>query len=286
MTVSKELVALAGGYGLSEAARWYPEHGLVYSDMLKGGVFRLPPGAGEPEVIIPKRKAVGGLVAHADGGFVVSGRNITHTNGESSRVLLEPRDDEQFFNDFGADGRGRLFCGAMPKTELRDAGRFYLIDLDGSVSVITEDLKIANGVHADPGDTVLYSVDSGRLLVWKFALADTAAEMAASRELFVDTSEYDAQPDGLTVAADGSVWVAMAGAGCVVGWDVSGTKIAEIASPHALTSSLAFGGPGLDELYILTGDMEDHPNPEGGTVFRMASPTVGLPAPYARVRPA
>jgi gluconolactonase len=174
----------------------------------------------------------------------------------------------------------------MPRTDVRDAGRFYLIDLDGTTSVITEDLLIANGVHADPSDTVLYSVDSGRHLVWRFALADAAADIAASRELFVDTSEYDGVPDGLTVAADGSVWVAMAGAGCVVGWSAAGVKITEVASPHALTTTLAFGGPGLDELYVLTGDNEDYPNPDGGTVFRTSAPTVGAPAPYAKVRPA
>ncbi|WP_375476384.1 SMP-30/gluconolactonase/LRE family protein [uncultured Jatrophihabitans sp.] len=281
-----QLEAIAGGYGLTEAARWYPEHGLVFSDMTKGGVFRLAPGASEPETIIEHRKAVGGLVAHADGGFVVSGRNVCIKDGDRTVTLLETKEDESFFNDLGADARGRLFCGAMPRTDVRDAGRFYLIDVDGTVSVLTEDLQIANGVHADPSDALLYSVDSGRKLVWKFALADKAADIAASRELFVDTSEYDALPDGLAVAADGSVWVAMAGAGCVVGWDAAGARTAEIASPHALTTTLAFGGANLDVLYVLTGDMDAHPNPDGGTVFSTVAPTLGLPAPYARVRPA
>jgi len=286
VTVSHELVAMQGGFGLTEAARWYPEHGLVFSDMTRGGVYQFAPGSSESETVIAHRKAIGGLVAHADGGFVISGRNISHKSGDSTVVLLEPCEDEFFFNDLGADARGRIFCGSMPRTDLRDAGRFYLIDLDGTVSVLTEDLRIANGVHADPSDTVLYSVDSGRHLVWRFALADAAADIAASREQFVDTSEYDAVPDGLAVAADGSVWVAMAGAGCVVGWSAAGVKIAEIASPHALTTTLAFGGTGLDELYILTGDNEDYPNPNGGAVFRTTAPTVGTPAPYAQVRPA
>ncbi|QRP42847.1 SMP-30/gluconolactonase/LRE family protein [Amycolatopsis sp. FDAARGOS 1241] len=284
MTGSNRFVALRGGYGLTEAARWYPEHGLVFSDMTRGGVYRFAPGSTEPETVIAHRKAIGGLVAHVDGGFVISGRNVAHKSGDATVVLLEPREDEFFFNDLGADARGRIFCGSMPRTEVRDAGRFYLIDLDGTVSVLTEDLRIANGVHADPSDTVLYSVDSGRCLVWQFALADAAADIAASRELFVDTSEYDAVPDGLAVAADGSVWVAMAGAGCVVGWSPAGEKIAELASPHALTTTLAFGGTGLAELYVLTGDNEDHPNPEGGTVFRTTAPTIGAPAPRAAVR--
>jgi gluconolactonase len=286
MTVPNELAALAGGYGLTEAARWYPEHGLVFSDMTRGGVFRLAPGSHEPETVIAHRKAIGGLVAHADGGFVITGRNVSIKNGEQTVALLETREDEFFFNDLGADGRGRVFVGSMPKPGGRAAGRFYLIDLDGTVSELTDDLQVANGIAADPTDQLLYSVDSGRRLVWRFLLDGGAAEIAATRELFVDTSEYDALPDGMAMATDGSIWVAMAGAGLVVGWDAHGARVSEIEVPHALATSVAFGGVDGDVLYILTGDNEDYPNPDGGTVFCTAAPRIGLPAPYARIRPA
>ena len=284
MTQSNELIALAGGYGLTEAARWYPEHGLLFSDMTKGGVFRIAPGADQPETVIAHRKAIGGLVAHADGGLVISGRNISIKKGDQTVSLLEPREDEFFFNDLTADGRGRVFAGSMPKPDGRESGRFYLIDLDGTVCELTDDLQIANGIAADPTDQILYSVDSGRRLVWHFALDGSAADIAASRALFVDTSEYDALPDGMAMAADGSIWVAMAGAGVVVGWEPSGARIAEIAVPHALVTSVAFGGADGAVLYILTGENEGYPNPDGGTVFRTAAPRAGLPAPYAGIR--
>src|ERR1700759_184113 len=93
------LTRLASGYGLLEGGRWYPEHGLVFSDMLgAGGVHALAPGAGAPTTLIPHRKGIGGLVAHADGGFVVSGRNVTHKLGEAGAVLHGTAADEQFFN--------------------------------------------------------------------------------------------------------------------------------------------------------------------------------------------
>jgi gluconolactonase len=284
MTASGELVAMRGGYGLTEAARWYPEHGLVFSDMTKGGVFRFAPGSGEPETVIAHRKAIGGLGVQADGGFVVTGHNVSVKHGERTVTLLEPREDEYFFKDLSADGRGRVFTGSMPRPG-HPAGRFYLIDLDGTVHILTEDLQIANGIAADPGDTILYSVDSGRRCIWRFALDGAASEIVASRELFIDTGEYDALPDGMAMAADGSVWVAMAGAGVVVEWDARGAKAGEIAVPHALATSVAFGGPDLDALYVLTGENEEYPNPDGGTVFRTAAPRAGLPAPRARVRP-
>ena len=125
MTDTDKLAQLASGYGLLEGARWYPEHGLVFSDMTAGGVYRLPPAGAtaSPETLIPHRKAIGGLVAHADGGFVVSGRNVSiKGNDGATTVLLEAAADEQFFNDITADGRGRLFAGSMPSTQARRGG--------------------------------------------------------------------------------------------------------------------------------------------------------------------
>jgi gluconolactonase len=303
VTTTGGLTRLASGYGLLEGARWYPEHGLVFSDMTMGGVYRLRPGAGGasgaggvPETLIPHRKAIGGLVAHADGGFVVSGRNVSvKAIDGTTAVLLEAAADEQFFNDITADGRGRLFAGSMPRpaeaaalaagaeSAALAAGRLYLIGLDGAASVLADDVLISNGLGVDPADRLLYHVDSERRTVWRFAL--DAPDIGRSRQPYVSTGEYGtALPDGLAVAADGSVWIALAGAGLVVGWDANGARLAEIAVPHALVTSVCFGGPGLGTLYILTGTDESHPNRDGGSVFATVAPTAGPPAPVARVR--
>jgi gluconolactonase len=285
MTTTGELTRLASGYGLLEGARWYPEHGLVFSDMTQGGVFQLRPDSVSPETLIPHRKAIGGLVAHADGGLVISGRNVAvkATDGTTT-VLLETASDEQFFNDITADGRGRLFAGSVPRNPGSPGavGRLYLIDLDGSAAVVADDVLISNGIGADPGDRLLYHVDSERRTVWRFAL--DVADLGASRQAFVSTSEYEALPDGLAIAADGSVWVALAGAGLVVGWDASGARIREIPVPQELVTSVCFGGPGLGTLYILTGTDAEHPNADGGSIFSTNAPRPGLPAPVARVR--
>ena len=286
MTETGKLNRLASGYGLLEGARWYPDRGLVFSDMTNGGVYQLEqPGAGPPEVVIPHRKAIGGLVAHADGGLVVSGRNVSvKADDGAATVLLEAAPDEQFFNDISADGRGRLFAGSMPRRAAgATAGRLYLIDLDGAVTAIADDVLISNGIGADPADRRLYHVDSERRTVWQFEL--DAPDIGQSRTAFVSTAEYDALPDGLAVAADGSVWVALAGAGLVVGWDAGGARVAEIAVPHALVTSVCFGGPALGTLFILTGTDAEHPNPDGGSIFALDAPVAGLPAPVARVRP-
>ena len=127
----------------------------------------------------------------------------------------------------------------------------------------------------------MYHVDTPRRLVWRFPV-DTVD--GREREQFVSTDDYGGEPDGLAVAADGSVWVAMAGGSVVVAWDAQGRRINEIAVPQVLATAVAFGGDDLRSLYVLTGSSTDHPGPDGGSVYLMPSPVTGLPSAVARVR--
>ena len=72
-----ELETLAWGYGLVEGPRADAHGNLYFSDVHKGGVHRRGPD-GAIETIVPKRRGVGGISFHADGGLVISGRNICH----------------------------------------------------------------------------------------------------------------------------------------------------------------------------------------------------------------
>jgi D-xylonolactonase len=277
---------LLDGYGLLEGARWYPRYGLLFSDMTEGGVYRYRMAAHPVEVVIAHRKAIGGLVAHADGGLVVAGRNVAHKADDGrTTVLMETDSDETFFNDLTADGQGRLFVGSVgagpsPSEELaggeRSPGRLYRLDLDGTRTTLSDDVLVSNGLGVSPEDDILYHVDSHRHIVWAF-------NIAGDREVFVDVEEYGGVPDGLAVAADGSVWVAMAGAGLVIGWAADGRRIAEFAVPQPLVTSVCFGGPALTSLYIMTGTNEQYPSDEGGAVRVVDDQRPGLPAPFCAV---
>jgi D-xylonolactonase len=282
-----ELQRVTGGFGLLEGARWYDDHGLVFSDMTRGGVHQL--NGESVETVIPHRKGIGGLVAHADGGWVVSGRNVAHRppveDGIPARVLLEPQADEQFFNDLTADGTGRVYVGAVSKdTALHTGhapGRLYEIGLLGDVRVLAADVLTSNGLGMDPTDQYLYHVDSPRRVVWRF---DTfLSDPAGTREVFVDTAEYDGVPDGLAIAVDGSLWLAIAGGSVVVAWDASGAKVQEIEVPQPLVTSVCFGGTERTSLFVLTGVDDEHPDDAGGCVYRTPASVAGLPAPFARV---
>jgi D-xylonolactonase len=277
---------LIEGFGLLEAARWYDGQGLLFSDMTGGGVYRYDGGDGRPEVVIAHRKGIGGLVAHRGGGLVVAGRNVAHKDADgTTTVILETGPDETFFNDLTVDASGRLVVGSVgtgpsPHESARETqrapGRLYRVDVDGGVTVLADDVLVSNGLGVSPAGDVLYHVDSYRRTVWAFDGED-------NRRVFVELSEYDGIPDGLAVAADGSVFVAMAGGGVVLGWRADGTRVAELSVPQPLVTSVCFGGPALRSLYVLTGVNEEYPDDRGGAVYVHEAHGPGLAAPVCAV---
>src|SRR5205085_1758639 len=98
-------------------------------------------------------------------------------------------------------------------------GDLYLIDLDGSTRIVHGEVSVTNGLGVSPDGTALYHSDTGAHAVWRYDRAPDGT-LSGRRPLY---QEERADPDGLAVAADGSVWIAMAGSGEVVGVAADGT---------------------------------------------------------------
>ena len=112
---------LVFGYGLVEAPRVDGAGNLYFSDAIDGGVYRRAPD-GAMSIVVPKRRGVGGLVLHADGGVVVSGRDVSHVREGETRVLLTV-EGVLGFNDLSTDAAGRVFVGSLRSPALQNEGR-------------------------------------------------------------------------------------------------------------------------------------------------------------------
>ena len=66
---------VATGFGLIEGPVWEPAKGLYFSDVPNGGVHLLD-RSGKVTQVVPKRRGIGGMALHADGGLIVGGRDI------------------------------------------------------------------------------------------------------------------------------------------------------------------------------------------------------------------
>ena len=107
-----DVETLAWGFSLIEGPSVDSEDNLYFSDVHRGGVYRRSPD-GEITTSIPKRRGVGGTALHADGGLVVSGRNIQHVKDGAIRVLFEAPGGVTGFNDLTIDAVGRGLVGSL-----------------------------------------------------------------------------------------------------------------------------------------------------------------------------
>lgn len=274
-----DIETLAWGYGLVEGPRVDGDDNLYFSDVHNGGVHRRAPD-GTIETVVPKRRGVGGIALHADGGLVISGRNICHVRDGETRVLFAP--DAPGFNDLFVDAAGRVLCATMRSDPFafdgpRTPGECWLIDADGTATELYGDVALTNGIGLSPDGAVLYHADTTRG-VWAHDYDDGAV---SNRRLFVQRD--DLQPDGLAVDEDGTVWVAdVSGSGAVRAFAADGTEVGRVEVPAQMVTSVCFGGPDRCDLYVVTGDNTEDPD-RGGTIYRTRADVAGCRVAMATV---
>ena len=277
---------LATGYGLIEGPVWDPAKGLYFSDVLGGGIHLLD-RAGEVSLAVPKRRGVGGLALHADGGLIASGRDIVHVSlaDHNMRVLLAQTaaDGAVGFNDLTTDARGRVYAGSIAfavfKAEEMKPGNLYVIDGAGKARQISDGILLTNGLGFSPDGRRLYHSDALRELIRVYDVDEDGS--VGHWRAFAATGTGSV-PDGLKVAADGSVWVADAHNGRVAVFESDGRHRRDIAVPRPMVTSLCFGGDDLRDLYIVTGSWQG-PTERSGAIYRLRSDVAGLPLSPAQV---
>jgi sugar lactone lactonase YvrE len=128
----------------------------------------------------------------------------------------------------------------------------------------------------------MYYVDSPMRRVDVFDY-DSATGEAFKRRVFADLSAFDGVPDGLTIDADGCVWVATWGGAALRRFAPDGTADAVVQVPVSQPTSCAFGGPGMADLYVTTASVglseaQLKAQPLAGRLLRLQPGPVGLPS--------
>ena len=262
-----EFEALASGFGLTEAPCWDGAGGVFFSDVLGGGVRRWSPDGGVEEVV-PKRRGIGGMCLHADGGLVVSGRDVLHVRDGEQRTLLGEAEGVTGYNDLGVDPAGRVHVGALRfrpfAGESPVPGEVWTIDAGGA-AVSVRGIDWPNGIGFSPDGTTTYVCDYAHGAV----VADGGGVFARSPA---------GSADGLAVDAEGGVWVATGEGRALARFAPDGSLDRTVDVPASFVSSLCFGGDDLRDVYV-TAIADD----AGGSLLRARGDVAGLPVPPATV---
>ncbi len=279
---------VATGYGLIEGPVWDPARGLYFSDVVNGGVDLLDLD-GKIKPVIPKRRGIGGMALHENGGLVVGGRDIacvSLADGTSRTLLsLDAIPGATGFNDLTTDKAGRVYVGSLAYKvfggEAPRPGHLHVIDLDGTMRTLSDGILLTNGLGFSPDGRRLYHSDARAGLVRVYDVMPDGG-VGPWRTFATLGDGQSAVPDGLKVASDGSVWVADAHGGRVAIFNADGTHRRDLAVPLPMVTSLCFAGDDLCDLYVVTGS-RGGPHENCGSIFRTRADVAGLALPLARV---
>ena len=274
---------------LGEGPVWHSATGTLYwVDLFAGSVHHYQPAsglAGRVDLgefvgcVVPRER--GGLLAATASGIY----HLDPISGVKTRVSdIEADRPETHFNDGKVDPAGRFWFGsiAIDRTTAT-RGDLYSLEPDLTVTRRLSGIDNTNGMDWSPDGRIMYYIDSLTRQVTAFDYDPASGDLANPRPA-VTLPEDSGVPDGMTVALDGTLWVAHWGGARVTRWHpLTGVLLQTIPVPANLTTSCAFGGPALDQLYITTARYQENgpalaAQPHAGGVFRIQIDTRGRPA--------
>jgi sugar lactone lactonase YvrE len=225
---------------------------LWFVDIPVGAIYRYDPLSRSCE----KRTvglAIGAAIPRVDGGLVLALEDGIHlfdwdTATDEFALSIESDNPLIRLNDAKCDPRRRLWVGTMATDFRQGVSSLYRVGPDEAVPVLSG-CSLPNGFGWSPDGLRMYFVDSikRRIDVLDY---DPETGKATERRPWVVVDEAMGYPDGITVDAEGCVWVALYGSGQVVRYDPSGTAIGTMQFPVQKVTSACFGGDDLDDLYV------------------------------------
>ena len=275
--------------GLAEGPCWWAEKqvllwvdieasriGLFDPQTARNNFLHLPAHVG---AVVPT--SAGDLLLATATGFL-----RLDPSTEAVTLLSDPEADRpgNRFNDGKCDPWGRFWAGTMAYDFEPLAGALWRVNADFSCVRQRQGLTISNGLAWSQDRGTLYVIDSPTLNVLAFPLTNSG-EIAGEPSICVHIPEdWDAVPDGMCMDAEGMLWIALFGGGCVTRWDpVSGQRLERLALPCRQVTSCCFGGPHLDQLFITTARREMDAaaiaaEPLAGGLFQADVGVKGVPA--------
>jgi sugar lactone lactonase YvrE len=259
---------------------------LVWVDIMSSAVHRYDPTAdtdrmidvGQPVGAAALRRGGQGLILALRDGFGL----LDERSGQVDLVApVEADVPSNRMNDGKCDPAGRFWAGTMGFEVKSGTAALYRLDADFQVSRMLSGVTLSNGLGWSPDGREMYYIDSTTqgVDVFDFEVADGSL---GQRRRLISVPREEGLPDGMTVDAEGGLWVALHGSGTIRRYTPDGHVDRVIGVPPRMVTCCAFGGPDLGDLYITTmslglSDAARQAQPLAGALFRCRPGVRGLP---------
>lgn len=267
MSVRIEAILECQNY-LGEGPVWDAEEGRLYwvdgtgRRVKKPAIWRMDPKRGKVENwaldkdigALALREGGGAVMALADGFYF-----FDFKTGKYELIMeIEKELERTRLNDGKCDRRGRFFAGGMDdKEELKICG-LWRLDPDLTATKVDGGIICSNGPCWSPDDKRFYFADTFQKLMWEYDY-DIQTGTPSNRRVFVELTDDPGVFDGSTVDEEGFVWNAQVIGAQLVRYAPDGTVDRRIGMPVKNVTSVMFGGPKLDTLYVTSMSRVDHP---------------------------
>jgi L-arabinonolactonase len=258
---------------LGEGPLWdVDEQRLYWIDSFDGRVFRSTADGRELRAWDVPQK-IGSMALRRSGGAVLSlQRGFHFLDFETGEVDLihdpEPGLTANRINDGKVDKAGRFVAGSMDTMEEGPNGALYSLGPDLKVTKLDQGIVCSNGPCWSPDGKLFYFADTWSGEIWVYDY-DLAAGTASNRRTFtkIDMSTGGAA-DGSTVDSEGFLWNAQVYDGKIIRYAPDGLVDRVIEMPVKKVTSVMFGGPNLDILYVTSMAKPPLPRFPGDGVLR------------------
>lgn len=279
---------------LGEGLHWDARRGGIWMTDIHGG--RLHFGRASASAWqswrLPQR--VGWVIPYASGDAVLVGlqggfARLGWPLAESAPLALDwvaqpfGANTALRLNDAKADTTGAVWAGSLNNDdEARADGCLFRLCPDGQLTVVDTGYTVANGPAIRGDGRLMLHTDSGRRTIYAFDL-DVAAGQLSNRRVWKQFAGDDGYPDGMCFDAEGAVWVAHWGGGCISRFAADGRLLRRVHLPTSHITNVCFGGLALDRLFVSSAraglsDDQLATQPLAGSLFEVLDPGVtGLP---------
>jgi sugar lactone lactonase YvrE len=275
---------------LGEGSIWQPKEKKLYWVDIEGKALHIYDPVSKTDHQLPVPARIGTVVPLQKNGALVALQNGIHkidTKTGGLELINNPLPDtvNLRFNDGKCDPSGRFWVGTLAMDSRRRGAVLYRMDKDGSIHQMLDSVSISNGIVWTADKKTMYYNDTPTGTIQGFDYDDKTGAIS-NRRVAVRIPRGIGSPDGMTIDAEGNLWVALWGGGIVGKFNpLTGELLQKVKVPAPNVSSCAFGGDKLETLYITTARAWVNAEklkefPLSGGVFAVKPGVRGVPAEF------